>query len=51
MYRNACLTGSKDPNRILERRRLYILEKYPIVGCGWWEKKGKRAPRMRKEEK
>jgi len=44
-------TESQDPNHILERRRLYILEKDPIVGRGWWEKKGKRSPRMRKEEK
>jgi len=44
-------TESQDPNHILERRRLYILEKDPIVGRGWWEREGKRSPRMRKEEK
>jgi hypothetical protein len=39
-------TESKDPNHILQRRRLYILEKDPIVGCGWWRREGKRTKKV-----
>ena len=44
-------TESQDSNHMFERRRLYILEKDPIVGCGWWEKKGKRVLHVKEEEK
>jgi hypothetical protein len=38
-------TESKDPNRILRRRELYILEADPLIGRGWW-KKGERVPKV-----
>jgi hypothetical protein len=38
-------TESQNPNHILERRRLFILEKDPIIGRGWW-KEGKKVPKV-----
>jgi hypothetical protein len=36
---------SKDPDRIRQRPKLYILEVDPMVGRGWW-KEGKRVPKV-----
>jgi len=36
-------TESKDPNRVLQRRRLNVLEADPLIGRGW-RKEGKKVP-------
>jgi hypothetical protein len=42
---------SKDPNRILQRRRLYVLEADPLIGRGWRKEGGKRSPMVVVAEK